>query len=312
MSRRVRVKICCISSLDEARTAIAAGADALASWPARHRARGWSRIRPSMPSPPRFRRRWATFLLTDAPTGVGDGGAPAPLRRQHRAGGRPCRPGRTRCAGGVDADGAARSGHPRRGTIALELIPRYEPHVHAFLLDSGKPGGTMRELGGTGRTHDWTSAAPLCSAPPGGLPGGRAECRQYRRGHPPRAPLWHRPVYRGEDGRGGSIPPSWAHSWTRRPRHDLLHSPGRRALPALRLPHRLIVARLLELVYWPILNLLTWGFLQNYAMASSNRTLFVGGALVSGSCCGKSSFAGRSASRCPSWRSSGHATSATC
>lgn len=40
--------------------------------------------------------------------------------------------------------------------------------------------------------------------------------------------------------------------------------------------------RLLELVYWPILNLLTWGFLQNYAMASSNRTLFVGGALVSG------------------------------
>ncbi|WP_439572255.1 ABC transporter permease [Phreatobacter sp.] len=40
--------------------------------------------------------------------------------------------------------------------------------------------------------------------------------------------------------------------------------------------------RLLELIYWPILNLLTWGFLQNYAMASTNRTLFVGGALVSG------------------------------
>lgn len=40
--------------------------------------------------------------------------------------------------------------------------------------------------------------------------------------------------------------------------------------------------RLLELVYWPVLNLLTWGFLQNYAMASSSRTLFVGGALVSG------------------------------
>jgi ABC-2 type transport system permease protein len=40
--------------------------------------------------------------------------------------------------------------------------------------------------------------------------------------------------------------------------------------------------RLLELIYWPILNLLTWGFLQTYAMASTNRTLFVGGALVSG------------------------------
>ncbi|QCK88653.1 ABC transporter permease [Phreatobacter aquaticus] len=31
-----------------------------------------------------------------------------------------------------------------------------------------------------------------------------------------------------------------------------------------------------------MLNLMTWGFLQNYANASSNRTLFVGGALVSG------------------------------
>jgi ABC-2 type transport system permease protein len=40
--------------------------------------------------------------------------------------------------------------------------------------------------------------------------------------------------------------------------------------------------RLLELVYWPMLNLMTWGFLQTYANTSSNRTLFVGGALVSG------------------------------
>ncbi|MBY0364442.1 MAG: ABC transporter permease [Phreatobacter sp.] len=40
--------------------------------------------------------------------------------------------------------------------------------------------------------------------------------------------------------------------------------------------------RLLELVYWPVLNLLTWGFLQTYAMSATNSTLFVGGALVSG------------------------------
>ncbi|MGQ3355903.1 MAG: ABC transporter permease [Phreatobacter sp.] len=40
--------------------------------------------------------------------------------------------------------------------------------------------------------------------------------------------------------------------------------------------------RLLELIYWPVLNLLTWGFLQTYAMSSANNTLFVGGALVSG------------------------------
>lgn len=40
--------------------------------------------------------------------------------------------------------------------------------------------------------------------------------------------------------------------------------------------------RLLELVYWPILNLMTWGFLQKYAYSASGNALFVGGALVSG------------------------------
>ncbi len=38
---------------------------------------------------------------------------------------------------------------------ALELIPRYAPHVHAFLLDSGRPAATTPELGGTGRVHNW-------------------------------------------------------------------------------------------------------------------------------------------------------------
>lgn len=40
--------------------------------------------------------------------------------------------------------------------------------------------------------------------------------------------------------------------------------------------------RALELVYWPVLNLLTWGFLQTYAMQSGNSALFLAGALVSG------------------------------
>lgn len=38
---------------------------------------------------------------------------------------------------------------------ALDLIGRYEPYVHAFLLDSGRPNADTVELGGTGRTHDW-------------------------------------------------------------------------------------------------------------------------------------------------------------
>jgi phosphoribosylanthranilate isomerase len=35
-------------------------------------------------------------------------------------------------------------------SVALAL------HVDAILLDSGNPAGRVRELGGTGRTHDWT------------------------------------------------------------------------------------------------------------------------------------------------------------
>lgn len=42
------------------------------------------------------------------------------------------------------------------GDEAIDLIPRYAPHVHAFLLDSGRPSADVPELGGTGRTHDWS------------------------------------------------------------------------------------------------------------------------------------------------------------
>lgn len=59
-----------------------------------------------------------------------------------------------------------------------------------------------------------------------------------------------------------------------------------RRIRALCLRYSYLIAsswpRLMEMIYWPVLNLLTWGFLQNYTMSASNRTLFVGGALVSG------------------------------
>jgi len=44
---------------------------------------------------------------------------------------------------------------------ALELIARYEPYVHAFLLDSGRPTAAVAELGGTGREHDWRISAEI-------------------------------------------------------------------------------------------------------------------------------------------------------
>ncbi|MEG1054331.1 MAG: phosphoribosylanthranilate isomerase, partial [Janthinobacterium sp.] len=52
------------------------------------------------------------------------------------------------------------------GPEALALIPAYAPHVHAFLLDSGRPGAPVPELGGTGRTHDWSVSARFVRASP--------------------------------------------------------------------------------------------------------------------------------------------------
>jgi phosphoribosylanthranilate isomerase len=44
---------------------------------------------------------------------------------------------------------------------ALELVESYEPFVHAFLLDSGRPSASNAELGGTGRVHDWQISAEI-------------------------------------------------------------------------------------------------------------------------------------------------------
>ena len=42
------------------------------------------------------------------------------------------------------------------GADALDRIAEYEPFVHAFLLDSGRPSADVPVLGGTGKTHDWS------------------------------------------------------------------------------------------------------------------------------------------------------------
>jgi phosphoribosylanthranilate isomerase len=47
---------------------------------------------------------------------------------------------------------------------ALDLIDAYAPHVTAFLLDSGRP--SRRELGGTGRVHDWRVSAEFVRRSP--------------------------------------------------------------------------------------------------------------------------------------------------
>jgi len=44
---------------------------------------------------------------------------------------------------------------------SLGQAARVAPHVDAILLDSGNPALAVKELGGTGRTHDWAISRRL-------------------------------------------------------------------------------------------------------------------------------------------------------
>jgi phosphoribosylanthranilate isomerase len=178
---RTRVKICCIASVDEAEMAIAAGADALGLVGAMPSGPGpisdalIAEITAIVPPPV------ATFLLTSQ---LSAAGISAHLRAT--------RPTAVQIVCHIDpsesAQLAALEPQVRRiqvihveGLDALDLIPLYAPHVHAFLLDSGRPSASVPELGGTGRTHDWSISAAFVAASPlpvflaGGLNAGNVK-----------------------------------------------------------------------------------------------------------------------------------------
>ncbi|GGI67864.1 N-(5'-phosphoribosyl)anthranilate isomerase [Polymorphobacter multimanifer] len=156
---RTRIKICCIASPEEAELAIAAGADALGLVAAMPSGPGpisddmIARVAAQVPPPV------ATFLLTNetsaeaiadhvrrtGPTAVQVVNHIAPLEAARLAKLVPA----TRRVQVIHVEDAG----------ALDLIDAYAPHVHAFLLDSGRPGLAVPELGGTGRVHDWDVSA---------------------------------------------------------------------------------------------------------------------------------------------------------
>ena len=163
---RTRVKICCIASIGEAHAAIRAGADALGlvgpmpSGPGIIDDRAIADI--SAQTPPAV----ATFLLTSEQTADGI--------HEHvvRAG-----TSTVQIVSHIPEHESVRLGQLlpaiRRVQVihveddgALDLIPVYAPHVHGFLLDSGRPSAAIPLLGGTGQTHDWRISAAFVAASP--------------------------------------------------------------------------------------------------------------------------------------------------
>lgn len=159
-----RIKICCIASREEAALAIAAGADAVGlvgrmpSGPGPIADELIADIALAVPPP------IASFLLTS------ETGAEAIIAHACRTG--------TNTLQLVDRleDGAHAA--LRRALPALRLVQvihvedrtavalarEVAPAVDALLLDSGRPGASVRVLGGTGRTHDWTISRAIVEA----------------------------------------------------------------------------------------------------------------------------------------------------
>lgn len=162
--RGPRVKVCCIESVEEARLAIAAGADAL----------GLVSAMPSGPgvipeelirtiatgAPPPV----ATFLLTclaDADAIIAQHGRCLTSVIQLVATVAPAQVRRVRAA--LPAVKLVQVVHVT-GPEALEAARMAAEVADALLLDSGRPDAAVPELGGTGRTHDWALSRRIVGA----------------------------------------------------------------------------------------------------------------------------------------------------
>jgi phosphoribosylanthranilate isomerase len=154
----VFVKVCCIADLDEARLAVAAGASAL----------GLVSAMPSGPGPigedditriaAAVQRPIETFLLTALVD------AEEIAAQQRRCG--------TSAVQLVDAVAEPELRLLRRllpdtrlvqvihvtGAESVDEARAAAPLVDALLLDSGNPRLAIKELGGTGRVHDWATS----------------------------------------------------------------------------------------------------------------------------------------------------------
>jgi phosphoribosylanthranilate isomerase len=152
---RVRVKICCIADREEAWTAIRAGADAVG-------------LVSAMPSGPGvIEEALIAAVAATLPPAVGGflltslrdvDGLVAQQRR--------CGTGTLQLCDRLPAGAHAELRRRLPGIVLVQVVHvtgpsavdealAVAPDVDGLLLDSGRPDAAVRELGGTGRTHDW-------------------------------------------------------------------------------------------------------------------------------------------------------------
>ena len=152
---QIRTKICCIKSIEEATLAIEAGASALglvSSMPSGPGVITESMIRDIVCQVP---DGIDTFLLTSKTEAE-------VIVEQHAV----CGTTTIQLVDTISEDNLRRLRMALPdvslvqvihviGSEVLQTAKRVENLVDMILLDSGNPGKTVKELGGTGRTHDW-------------------------------------------------------------------------------------------------------------------------------------------------------------
>jgi len=161
-----RVKVCCINSIEEASLAIRHGAAALGlvsempSGPGVIPESLIAEIAAAVPPP------IGTFLLTSRTD-------PAEIVAQQRR----CRVNTIQICDRVSERIYPELRNSLPGVSLVQVVHvtgeesvgealHIAPHVDALLLDSGNQALGVRELGGTGRTHDWSLSARIAGEAP--------------------------------------------------------------------------------------------------------------------------------------------------
>lgn len=159
-----RIKICCIQSIDEARMAIRAGASALGlvsampSGPGVISEERIAEIAAYVPPP------IATFLLTSLQD-------TDQIIAQHRR----CRANTIQLCDRLNKGTHAELNQALPGIKIVQVIHvtgdeslteavEMARYVDALLLDSGNQKLEVKELGGTGRTHNWEISRKICES----------------------------------------------------------------------------------------------------------------------------------------------------